>query len=319
MTRSLILCVSLLLLTCIHAQVLDSANTHPVVGEVYYTSRGSGPSMGAAGDGVVWDMSGLITVEHDSIVFDDPTTAAWHNQYDNPTAVEFEPPGTYFYHRGSSSTYDFLGRVNSGSITMCPNGWAIYAFPTAYGSTWSDTFLCYDFGGERMGTTHCTVDGRGTLIMPYGTLTNVLRMVTIDSITVAPAFVDPFLMVDTTVRFMLPGTHVPILEGRPNGSDYTWVEDLTSAVDEWERPDMHWSVAPNPADGIAVITYQSGSANLELTITALDGSIAQKTTLAAAPSLRQQTIDVSSLSAGIYVLRLLGESGTTGSTRLVIH
>ncbi len=139
-----------------------------------------GLNSGAVGANVTWDYSDIIPTgfEYGYTILDAAAT---------PQAASF--PGANVaadngmeslgYSKITATEFTNYGAYAGGVVTYYDDPEEIFVFPLTYGTTNTDNLHSDFFSGvdwERSGTTTMDADGYGTLILPSGTFTDVLRV-----------------------------------------------------------------------------------------------------------------------------------------------
>ena len=192
-----------------------------------------------------------------------------------------------------------------------------YVYPMALGDTvhgdycfWSDGFgVQYHFCGAN----YVTFDATGTLILPYGTFTDVKHVTNWRSLleTTEPA-------TDSThsiqQQWFVPGIPYPVMELSlyidadgtqwPNGR----LMDAASLTAVRERAAPDWQLAPNPTIRAFTVQRTAGSA-ATVDVLTTDGRLVHSSRITNGST--QHRIDLDGLPEGIYLVRI---SDATGST-----
>ncbi len=135
---------------------------------------------GSGGAGVTWNLSGLTPVAEGTITVVNPASTPYFSTFPTATfCAEVNPSSggsAYIYERLSSSKWEQLANNYSGVGTgtdYTPDPETAVEFPMSYLNSVIDTFQ--KVGGSA-NTVTITYDGYGTLITPFGTYTNVVRI-----------------------------------------------------------------------------------------------------------------------------------------------
>ncbi len=178
----------------LNAQTLTEANHSPVSGEQFATVQcdSLGVSPGASGTGVSWNFSSVVA--HTAIVNNFtamPTSTV--NPYPVPGITVASSINNISYYTTSSSFLKYWG----GNITAGPvSGNLIYTspavsavYPMSLNSTSSsvtggtiNVSSPLSLNGTFIGNSGVIADATGTVILPFGTFTNVIRVVTTQTI-----------------------------------------------------------------------------------------------------------------------------------------
>ncbi|MBK7440884.1 MAG: T9SS type A sorting domain-containing protein [Bacteroidetes bacterium] len=139
-----------------------------------------GLNSGAVGANVTWDYSDIIPTgfEYGFTIVDAATT---------PQAASFPGAnvaadnglGSLGYSKITATEFTNYGSYAGDVLTYYDDPEEIFVFPLTFGTTNIDDLHSNFFSGadwERSGTTTMEADGYGTLILPSGTYTDVLRV-----------------------------------------------------------------------------------------------------------------------------------------------
>jgi hypothetical protein len=135
---------------------------------------------GSGGAGVTWNYSTLTPIVGGVIQIVDPSTTPYFSTFPTATFCAKLMPVTggsaYVYERVSSAKWEQLANNYAGVGTgddYTPNPESQIRFPMSYLDSFVDTFQ-KTTGGPN--TVTITYDGYGTLITPFATYTNVVRI-----------------------------------------------------------------------------------------------------------------------------------------------
>lgn len=166
----------------------------PIVGDSYsFTSCDTnGISQGNAGAGVTWDFSNLIlkTGQNATFSYDivNPSQGLKSELFPSATYA-YKVEEAYGYYKISNSFVERLGTGFADGSEVLTNTEIFMNYPFTYGDNSNDDFdgtFTVTIEGEvytliRKGTVNSTADAYGTLVLPQGTFSNVLRIKSIYS------------------------------------------------------------------------------------------------------------------------------------------
>lgn len=316
-------------------QVINQGNFTPSVGEQFpthlgnYINPGQAPSMN-------WNYAALTAPQAVTIQYMTPATTGYGSSFPGATIAGATGAGQYvFYEFNATGMYLGGVRTNNGNVTMVyQDPEKQIAFPCDQNASWNDTFSSsYVSGGInsiRSGTTVGTGQAVGTLVMPYGSIPNVLR------IRVEQTMTDVFgglSSMDThtiSYAFLKPGIHFTILSLadqtitgsglNQNTKSSQWLDQSAVGIAEAIRNSIGIDVFPNPANDHAVITFSSTGQFMELAILDGTGRVVRNEQLdGRQQGIGQHELDLSRLPAGLYMLRLTDALGQQGVKRLVVQ
>lgn len=332
------------------AQPSITASALPSVGEIIQISTvsQSNLSQGATGANASWDFSNLnsgSTVSASVVAASSTSQASLFSG--SSIAVAYNPGLTF----GSVAmiSHEYLsgggdGLINHGFVTSdltinYSDPQTTLSFPFTYLDQNTDQFAAaYEVGGsmlDRSGTVTTIADGYGTLILPYGTIENVLRVKIIQDYSDSINGEEFFKYFTETYAWYSPDLAYPLLvissevvEGSPQPAVSTvyyaespavnyqpvGVEDLSPIVSEFVS-------SPNPARDFGQISYQLiENAPVQLSIF---NAVGQKVSTLVdekyqAVGAYSTQVDWNNYPKGLYIAQLLS-GNRTYSQKIVIQ
>lgn len=205
-----------------------TVNSIPEIGSsfVEYECDTTGVSDGAAGANQNWDFSDLVqSTEESPIMFtiEAPENGERYEEFPGADFAQVFYDGSVFY-KLNGSKLERLGVGFSEGIEKLDDLSTIMEFPFGYGDSFEDEFSGSmvasdgeeEYTMDRSGSIEMVADGYGTLIMPFGTFNNVLRVKSIqeveDSFEMVPGM-PPMISRDYNVSYTyyLESSMFPIL------------------------------------------------------------------------------------------------------------
>ncbi|MEM6265733.1 MAG: hypothetical protein AAGI38_24745, partial [Bacteroidota bacterium] len=192
----------MLLCSCLMAQPTITSSTVLAKGESAPIKFGTGYwAPGGAGANQNWDFSAAPSSDGWNWQIFDPETTAFKDSFPSATMAFRLPQGdtaaVWEYYRFVNDSLSFLGAASvllqdstSFYQILEDDPDVVATFPFTFGSSHADVksgVQWINAGGmlfeqTRYGETQRTVDAYGTLITPYGTFNNVVRVKTTESI-----------------------------------------------------------------------------------------------------------------------------------------
>lgn len=295
----------------------------PHTGDSYTVGRYMQVDEGLAGANQIWDFSDAQFLDNASYVVENALDIPCHNDY--PEALQAI---------GVGGSYDMIAVIDNEVLsygkTQTPgmagfhytNPQTKMSFPMSYNDNWSDTFNGTDPNGTmRNGNASTTYDGYGTLITPYGTYSDVIRLHTqINTIDITTdgdcqADLDYYFWYSVDYRYPLAITWSGTgLCGLTFGSEF-----LSGIQTEIKEKDEIVSVStfPNPFTNQLTISFPKNFVKVSFVVVDVYGHEVLRTIN---QSGKQFVLDTSSLTSGIYVIRILnGEDELWRKNVVCIH
>ncbi len=158
---------------------LTAATNTPQPGGGYTINYGPYVPPGGTGANQTWNLAGLATDSSITVERVPPSTTTNGGQFPTATVAEVSDAVTQYY-RVAADGIHFAGSDDGNTVIVHVPMGTYLPFPCTYGTVWSSpqhaTFTCEGMTVTRTGTFSGNVDGHGTLIMPNGTINNVLRV-----------------------------------------------------------------------------------------------------------------------------------------------
>lgn len=318
-----------------NAQTLTTSNAMPAVGDQFTYHMGTYLPPGSEGEGQTWDLSGLISDQTFTSEYISPAATGHDVAFPWATMAAHsagQPTGFAFYAGMDAGVY-FQGTANPNSTIPYTNTELILPIPCSYSTFWMDDFQSNaQVGGVPMmrnGMVNGSADGYGTLILPFGSIANVLRthmteVYTDDVQTMFPMHIE---YNNDVYSYYKPGVHHAIavlatLTTTTNGLPSTvqtalWTADETVGVQDALRNAIGIDVFPNPAQYRLTLTYGSQGGNMQVEVLDANGREVLNTSIQAALGIGNQTLDVGALPQGLYLVRVTDRRGQQGTCRFV--
>jgi hypothetical protein len=313
------------------APILNSS-VNPPLGSVYpFRVLQSVLDMGDGGENLIWDFSALSEGIEAQISISDPASDADAGDFPGCTHV-VSGAGPKTYYRIQTNGWEVLGIGQAGVTVYCLNGLREFALPRTYNQQGNDFFTCNfnQFGVffNRTGLVSSRYDGYGTLILPNGSVSGVVRMRILetsnDAATVAGLPISNQNQ-NLTYYYFKPGLPYPIMIYNVNSGTLNPVEvtTLRYAV----LPDMgfdgdgsiefHIALPSLPVrDGaLSIVFSEPDDRGILLDILDISGRSCVYPVRTFSASL---SLPVAHLSAGVYILRV-ERRGRIDFLRFSIH
>ena len=329
---------ALLLPAFLFAQPTIDQSDAPQVDEIYPYITGSYAPITTGGADVLWDLSGVGTSPATNLTVESPDATAFGDIY--PTAsLALDAGGVIQYMRTDANGLYIVGiykLIAQQNLQIHYTDEQLFLpYPCTYNTAFTDTYLYnYAYTGGTVngnGNSAYVADGFGTLVLPYDTIYNVLKLTGVDTVSESiPG--QSYVTVVNNVYFYKPGIHYYLLNAQDisqsvNGgapatgfgmfylaqSAFAGIhEDLKQAigVDAW----------PNPAQGILNLTYGvAGGHAMDLILFDATGrTVRTQHTTTATSGIQRSEFDVKDLPPGIYLLQVSDDHGQRGTRRVVI-
>lgn len=283
--------------------------------------------VGKGGVGVKWDYSGLP--KGAIVPYRWTTTDIAPGAGAFPTdAMVLQVPGepTAYYQLGDTALY-WLGTYTDTALVRFDPPLAMLDLPCSYSTTWQDTGVAAITGAGRLHlritSLTAEADGWGTLVMPYGTVPNTLR---VRYRLVAADRSDPSRVVlsETRYAWYCERTPMPLLVisektgWPPPERTLRWLDGTWQTKPESLFQPVALFAFPDPCDDVAYVDLPAVQADRTvLQLIDATGQIRKQWSAEFnSPQTRRLTLEMNDVSAGQYTLTWIGTNGTLGNARL---
>lgn len=319
------------------AQTLTSSQA-PVSGDVHiYRENSLQVAPGSSGQGQTWNFASLVfdtTVVTESYV--SPVGTPGASSFPTATVAQLTD-SAYNYIRVTPTKSEILGVFSTTSglgsgAQVFSNPVTVMAYPLSFNQSFVDTgALSVSIGpGFTLNITinqNATVDGSGTLVLPYGTFSNVLRIKNTITNTTSSLFINS-TSVEQNYSWYDPATKFPLLSvstttensGGTTTTSHRVAMRTPNVVSGVESSSAMVSthIFPNPAQvngTISVRTEGRESAQIEV-YDAMGKRIFEGQQ--AHPSGRSFEIGTQGWTGGVYFVRVI-QGGYTSTRKVVLE
>ncbi len=322
MKQLLLLSVLILTVSKSQAQItLTAAKNTPQLGQTFNYYSESGHNFNIfyeSGPNQVWDLSNVggnvipvnILSPSNTVGGTEFANADFALSYDGSIEVFYAASSTELAEMGSHTVDDATVKNTDNRV--------LSKFPLSYGDVFSETFsgVVYTTIGlsyNRSGTTNIYADGYGDLKLPYGTISNVLKVLVVNSYSDEYLGQTLYSYEDTAVYFYNDNTKLYVANVGNlyiNGFSFTDQNVLylsqtdVVGIEYASLENSPYAIFPNPAKD--KITF-SNPDQKEVSMSILN---ALGSTVYTEDTHTSSDIDISEWTPGLYILRCKDERHT---------
>lgn len=308
-----------------NAQItLTGATSNPVLGQMntIHTYDATTMTEGPAGANVTWDFSTIASQSSASSTVVAPNTLTYGAPFLSTSDIAWGDGNSEAYYEANANKQSIVGIVQGANDIVdnyVTNPREFLVYPLSYGTVYNETFSGTQDNNIaqiqmiRSGTITIEADAHGSLIMPYGTLNNVLR-VKIHTVysdefmgSVIATYDDLlYLWYNLNTKHWLLSYDVFDLSGTQTIISGYYLDPLLVGVDEEANFGTSLMVYPNPASDQVNVEYQlQKGADVNIIVTDLLGKqvmqIHRENNMQGA---HKEILDVSDLPTGMYIVSL---------------
>lgn len=317
------------------AQTLDNGNTSPIPGDAFQMNQVPYVAPGSAGANQTWNFTSLPAGTAVNIIMVTPASTGHGASFPGSTVAGDAGGGNYIFYTGSATGFEGRGFYSAtlGSSVVYQDPERLFAYPCGYNTTWTDNFSANftSFGTpvQRSGSITGIADGFGTLLMPYGPVTNVLRVKLVEDYSDVLTGIGTIEYDFTTYNFMKPGIRNALLSisdnvtnqlGTPQTSQSAaWQQIANIGIEEALLNAIGIDLYPNPASDNVAVVYSTAGGRLELELIDGTGRLVRSEAITAAMGIGRHDLHVSGLPTGLYQVRITAANGQMGVQRLMVQ
>jgi hypothetical protein len=297
------------------------------IGESFVLNFNTYIDPGSSGLNQVWDLTGGIVSQQALFEYVSVESTPFASSYTNSSYCtrssnvgQSNYAYTYFSTDGTADYFD--GLAYTGTVINYNDPQKFWQFPIEYGDSFEDYFESTFESGVtwfRSVTSSYTVDGYGTLILPYGTLENVYRVKTVQDYS--DEAIAEEIILDYNVEYysyVKAGTHnyiasVQSIEVEQTGqlSQYTYIMDESSVgIPEFNSLNNEIIIAPNPVLDIARITVENHqNENILIELVDITGRTIEEIGIINSAFDNSLSHDFSRYNAGMYLVKISTDKG----------
>ena len=314
--KRFLLIIGIAALSTVHAQPsLTGSSINPVVGDVYVMENTNYVNPGNPGANQTWDLTAAVISSASSWNVVTPSSTPYAASFPGSNIAMSDGNGNYVYYNTSASAWQNIGTHVTTPATLYyadPEDLLRYPFTynDSYSDTWNTTFTSAGFPFYRTGVTTITADGYGTLMLPTGNITDVLRIHVVQDYQDSSQFGiytydnDQYIWYVNGIRQVVAGmyTFTTSLSGTSqSGMIYSGAVDII----ETAGLNAKVSVFPVPAADVVNVYAQDATVNSMRIVSAIGQEI--KTFPDIKFSSRQ--FNVADLAPGIYFVKIDTDEG----------
>lgn len=314
----------------LNAQTLTQANHSPAAGDVFSTWQcdSTGIAAGASGAGATWNFGTIIT--HTSVVKNYSAITNTNTSYPVSGVKVSSSLTNESYYTSAAASLNYWG----GNITVSTTAASlIYSTPavvaaypmsisTTSSSTTAGSITVLSLPGTFTGNSNTLADGTGTLILASGTYSNVIRVVTTQTINFnLPPFATGtvtqknwdyynvsspkealFTISTSTLASSVSPTSTQTIVTRRNPAIATGLNANSFAS-------INLAVFPNPSSTTVNFATENTEAK-QVAVYDVTGKLVVKQNLTEG----KLTLDVSAYTTGLYMYSVIGNANQTLKT-----
>ncbi len=305
------------------AQHTLTAAFNPTIGDIesYIGLDTAGLSLGSSGASQTWNYTGISTGTNTpgSYTYVPMSSVTNNSLYPAGTIARRIGIGGYDYiYNITSSKVEYLGfaQPTASNCQVYSDPAIFYSLPFTYGSSSSDTYSYTSGMGSYAGTIIATGDGTGTLQLPSGIYSNILKIIVF--------YNQPGNFTSVEHRFYSALSKFPLLtinSDTVGASIYKSGKINVLVATSIKRLEYQsaFSIFPNPiTNGELFLKSEDGEPVKKIEITNVLGQMVYNRSSDEMNETNAKKIDVSALQKGIYFLNISNSKGTI-SKKIIIE
>lgn len=296
---------------------LTSATSTPQVGNSfnYFVTQNNIFNARLSGANQTWDFSSATgtnqTVNNVTL-----SNSTFPTTYTTANLVE-KGPGFEAYYQNTSTEISLVGQyIENYTKVIFTDGKELVKFPISYTNSFTETFsgtvenLQSSQTFDRSGTIEITANAYGKIILPYGTVDDVLRVRSVynysDTYSGTPVFTytdTNYYWYNATTKSYVAAAYMIYMNGSLSGTQSNYISQTnltTASTDELTASQI--SMYPNPAKNLLTVENTSSEA-ISIEIYDLRGAKLKTETIQSGKS----QLSVSDLNSGAYIVKYISK------------
>ncbi len=309
---------------------LTSSNSNPVIGDIFTIRGADWISEGSSGANQTWNFTSVTTTTIVKTYTCQNVNPGNTSTFPNANLEEGSTQNSTLF-KTSSNALQYYGMVNGFGVINCSDPEDQMRYPFTMGDSYTDNFNGYNISGSNnffhKGKTTVTADGYGTLILPTGTYSNVLRVHILQISKDSTASYEENYIYDQ-YQWYAPNYHMCIF------GVYSYTIDNTAPI-KWSNillpstthltqtaPNAKSIVLyPNPANGDFLNMDLNLEKNISYSLVITDNLGREVLNTEATDGIEGynfRSVDISGIQSGLYQVALKSEGRTLKSTKIVV-
>jgi hypothetical protein len=345
MKKLYILIVTFLVSTSMYAQISLNSSTHGYVpgdAYTYYFGDTTGFNPGTGGANKTWTFNSWTIIPNlNTINYIDPATTPFVSSFPTATCATNQE-GTYTYYKLGTAGYFVEGIADSLLTMPYPDDEKMFTYPFTFNTNSVDYFsgsvTISGIRAARNGKITSIGDGWGNLTVNGKTYNNVLRAKIFQEMSdyqIVVASGDTAVAIHykmTSYHWYRANSKEPIINymeikmwlGDVSGEPYLVTKEIlvdneVTGINDHRSETMNFSVYPNPGkDAVTIESKFTIPQKLTIEIINSNGQVVYTEDIIAGAGILNHKIDVSTLSQGIYTVKILNNK-SFGVRKLILQ
>lgn len=310
---------------------LTGAANNPTVGAsyTYHNFDASSVSDGPNGANQTWDFSSVTVSGPTSYTYVNSSGMSQSSYYPSSN-IGFVDGSNESYYITNSSEFSLEGLYTGSTRDVYTDQRELVKFPITYNDVFNETFsgtqenLSAGITWNRGGTIEIKGAGYGDLILPYGTISNVLKISVVTNYTdtwssTTVDYLDSiaFWYNTSTNTYLANWSHFHMMGSMQAGMG-AYLDQASVGLLEDFTPRYEISMYPNPATSNVLNFFVEVEENtvVSTSIFDLSGKLVKEISRM---KNGQNTVSVAELHSGMYVVRHMVDGKSVRSEKLVIE
>lgn len=317
---------------------LSSTNTNPVIGDQFTLVPGSWISEGSSGANQTWNFASVTMTTSSSASYTAQTVSAGNATVFPNANVQLTAgagAGMSFLKTSSTALQNYGTATGTVQIKYSDAEDQMH-YPFTMGNTYTDphaaTFTNSGYNYHRKGTTMLTADAYGTLQLPGGTYSSVLRVHMIQDYTDSTNFGGSM---PYTIRYYndqylwyLPNNHMPVfstyalaINGGTPTKGSTTLQSISNNVNELEAGIKSINLYPNPANGEFLNMDLNLEKNISYSLAIIDNlgrEVLKTEAMSGMEGYNFRSLNISGIESGLYQLVLRSDGQALKTTKIIV-
>ena len=320
---------------------LTPSNTNPVIGDIFTVQSYSYISSGGSGANQTWNFSSVTQTTNAAVVYTISAVSASNTATFPSANQQLNATGLAGFSSVSSGSVQNYGSKQGTVSIVYSNPEDQMHYPFTMGNSYTDpfnaTFTSAGYNYVRRGSTSLNADAYGTLQLPGGTFSNVLRVHFVQNYQDSTFFAGLGSYVVTYVNdeymWYLPNNHMPIFStysltstipfsGPTTTMGSNKLTTILSGINELESSISSLNFYPNPSSSGILNLDLNLNETLKYEVVIIDNL--GREVFKSAPEngfsgYNFKTFDISKLASGLYNFEIVSGNVPLITKKIIIN
>lgn len=338
---SILTAITLSSVVSIAQPTLNSTNTNPITGDILTLQSYSYIASGGSGAGQTWNFSSVTQTTNAAITYTYASVTASNTSTWPNANLQFSSSGVIGFNKTSTTALQNFGTKQGTVNIVYSNPEDQMHYPFTMGNSYTDpfyaTYVSAGYNYVRRGSTSVNADAYGTLQLPGGTYSNVLRVHFVQTYQDSTFFtgIGSYIITYVNDQYMwyLPNNHMPIFStysltanipfsapSTTTGSNK--LVTISTGINELKNSISSLNFYPNPSSNGRLNLDLNLNENIKYEIVIIDNlgqEVFKSSPENGLSGYNFKTFDISKIASGLYNFEIISDNVPLITKKIIIN